>query len=521
MPPHLLVGLAAAVVLWMAVAALRPTTVPTPVVLVVGGVVLGFVPGLPDVVLNPRAVLLGLLPLLVFYAAFSSSHRAFLRHASQIGLLAVGLVIVTAGAVAAVAHRFDHLSWPMSFVLGTAVGPTDAVAVTSIARKLGFSNELSTVLNGEALFNDSTALVLYSAAVAAAYAGHFSIAGTLASTAYSIAVGVGVGLGVGIGGVVLLRRLSDAPVEIALSLLVAYAAYLPAQALDASGVLAAVTAGLFLGWRNSWAVSATTRLQATAFWDTLVFLLDAALFALVGLSIHSFTPVARGPIGRLVLTGLVVVVVVVVMRLSWMALLFWILRPLRRVTGVRHDRRDQVVIAWSGMRGAVTLAAVLAVPTATSNGVPLAGRDDVIYLAFGVIFATLIGQGLTLPWVARRFTAGQDPQVGEIERRARIDLVDAALDHLESVTATRPLPEESVAVLRSVYESRRRRLANASAVGGEDAGGVDEEVELLRELLAVERGRLLDLRSRRRITSAIAREIEKDLDREEARLRPL
>jgi Na+/H+ antiporter len=519
MPPHVLMVLAVATAVWVGVASLRRTAIPTPVVLVTAGVVIGFLPFVPDVTLNPQVVLLGFLPLLVFYAAFSSSHRAFLRHAPQIGMLAVGLVIATAGAVAVAAHRFGHLSWAMSFVLGTAVGPTDAVAVTSVARKLGLSGELSTVLSGEALFNDSTALVLYSAAVAAATSGQFSVEHTIGSISFGVAVGSAIGLGVGIVALLFLSHLDDSPVEIALSLLAAYAAYLPAQAVGASGVLAAVVAGLFLGWHNSRSLSAVTRLRATAFWDTLVFLLDAGLFILVGLSIHGFTPVARGPIGRLLITGVVVVLIVVLLRLAWVALVFWILRPLRRLTGLRHDHRDQVVIGWSGMRGAVTLAAVLAVPQVTSAGTPIGGRDDVIYLAFGVILSTLIGQGLTLPRVARYFNSDESPITDEAEQHARLELVNTALDHLEREAVARSLPEEVVTVLRTTYESRARRLELASKAVGDEGTVLHEELSLRRELVAVERRRLLALRRERRISTATLRSIERDLDREEAQLR--
>jgi CPA1 family monovalent cation:H+ antiporter len=518
MPPHFLIVLAAAVVLWAGAAASRRSSVPMPIVLVLSGVVLGFLPFVPDATLNPKIVLLGLLPLLVFNAAFSSSHRAFLTQAPQIGLLAVGLVIVTAGGVAFVAHQLAHLSWPMSFVLGTAVGPTDAVAVTSIARRLGLSGEQSTILNGEALFNDVTALVLYAAAVATATSGRFSATHTLGSIGYGVVVGVAIGLAVGVGAFLLRRRLDDPPIEIALLLLAAYCAYLPAQALGASGVLAAVVAGLYLGWHRSGSLSAQTRLQATAFWDTLVFLLDAALFILVGLSLHSFSPANRGPVPTLLLAGAAVAGAVVLLRLVWMALMFLLLRPFRRLGAGRQHPRDQVVIGWAGMRGAVTLAAVLAVPTTTTIGAPLRGRDDVIYLAFGVIFATLIGQGLTLQSVARHFNAGDNSASEENDRQARLELHRAALEHLEGEATARG-NDEVTAVMRAAYASRIRRLEGAGGSDGGDAPALTNERDLRRELIDVERRQLLTLRAERRISMVTLFEIERDLDLEEARLR--
>ena len=232
-------------------------------------------------------------------------------------MLAVLLVVATAFAVAAVAHWLGHLSWPIAFVLGTAVGPTDAAAATSIARRVGLPRRLVTILEGEALFNDATALVLYVAAVAAATTGHFSAAPHRRDDRV---------LGRGRRGhrpgrrdssaAWLRNRIDDPPIEIAGSILLAYAAYLPAEEIHASGVLAAVTAGLYLGWHSSGgAFSARSRLQSKAFWETLVFLVNAALFVLVGLSFHTFTAEARGPIGRLVLTGMAVVLTVIVMRL--------------------------------------------------------------------------------------------------------------------------------------------------------------------------------------------------------------
>ena len=232
--------------------------------------------------------------------------------------------------MAAVAHWVGHLSWPISFVLGTAVGPTDAAAATAVARRVGLPRRLLTILEGEALFNDATALVLYAAAVTAATTGQFSVLHTAGSIVYSVVIGIGIGLAVGIVGRWLRNRIDDPPVEIAGSILLAYVAYLPAEAAHASGVLAAVSAGLYLGWHSSsGAFSARSRLVSNAFWETLVFLINAALFTLVGLEFHTFRVEARGPLGRLVLTGVVVVAAVIMVRLAWMWGSGWIARVWR------------------------------------------------------------------------------------------------------------------------------------------------------------------------------------------------
>src|ERR1022692_3441758 len=260
---QLLIVLGVAAATLFAVAVLRRAGIPAPVVLVVAGLIIGFLPFVPDVSLQPEVVLLGLLPLLVYDAAVTSSPTAFSRNARPIGMLAVLLVLATACGVAAVVHWLGHLSWPIAFVLGTAVGPTDASAATSIASRLSLPRRLITILEGEALFNDATALVLYAAAVAAATTGHFSATRTAAAIVYSTVAGGAIGIAVGLAGRRLRNRIDDPPIEIAGSILLAYAAYLPAEAIHASGVLAAVTAGLYLGWhRSEGAFSARSRLQS-------------------------------------------------------------------------------------------------------------------------------------------------------------------------------------------------------------------------------------------------------------------
>lgn len=520
---HLLIVIAVAVVTLLAVAVLRRVGVPTAVVLVVAGLVIGFLPFVPDVSLEPDAVLLGLLPLLVFDAAVTSSPTAFARNARSIGLLAVGLVVATAFAVAAVAHWVGHLSWPMSFVLGTAVGPTDAAAATSIARRLGLPQRLLAILEGEALFNDATALVLYTEAVTAARTGNFSILHTAGSIVYSSVVGTAIGLAVGIVGRRLRNRIDDPPIEIAGSMLLAYAAYVPAEAVHASGVLAAVTAGLYLGWHSSGgAFSARSRLQSAAFWQTLVFLINAALFVLVGLSFHTFTAHARGPIGRLLLTGAAVVAAVVTVRLAWMESSGWLIRLRRQGGAPRGGWRERTILGWSGMRGAITLAALLAVPLATSAGHPLAGRDDIIYLGFAVIIVTLVGEGMTLPVLVKRLGLTEHPSVADAERRARLALTAAVLDHLQAAADSQGVSAELIDGLRVQYLARRARLETGEDDELEDhvAARVDAERALRHDLVAVQRRRLAELRTQGRIGVTTMRTIERDLDLEDARLPP-
>jgi monovalent cation/hydrogen antiporter len=521
---QLLTILCVAVATLLAVAVLRRVGIPAPVVLVVAGLVIGFLPFVPDVSLQPEVVLLGLLPLLVYDAAVTASPTAFFRQARSIGVLAVLLVAATAVAVAAIAHWVGHLSWPMAFVLGTAVGPTDASAATSIASRVGLPRHLVSILEGEALFNDATALVLYGAAVADATTGHISLLHTAGTIVYSAVAGAAIGLAVGFAGRWLRNRIDDPPVEIAGSILLAYAAYLPAEAIHASGVLAAVTAGLYLGWHSSGgAFSARSRLQSGAFWATLVFLVNAALFVLVGLSFHTFTTQARGPVGRLALTGAAVVVVLIVLRLSWMEASGWFARLGRRRRAAlgAHGWRERLVLGWAGMRGAITLAALLAVPVRTSDGHLLAGRDEIIYLGFTVIIVTLVGQGMTLPILVRRLRVSEHPSVPEAERQARLDLTRAVLDHIGRACDAGQLPQEVADGLRAQYLARLRWLETTS--GDEDledevAATAQAAQDMRRDLISFQRQTLADLRRQGRIGVTVLRIIEHDLDLEEARL---
>jgi monovalent cation/hydrogen antiporter len=490
----------------------------------VAGLVIGFLPFVPDVSLEPDVVLLGLLPLLVYDAAVTSSPTAFFRNARSIGVLAVPLVVATACGVAAAGHWLGHLSWPMAFVLGTAVGPTDASAATSIARRLGLPGRLVTILEGESLFNDATALVLYAAAVTAATSGHFSALGTAGSILYSAVAGAAIGLAVGLAGRWLRNRIDDPPIEIAGSILLAYAAYLPAEAIHASGVLAAVSAGLYLGWHGGGgAFSARSRLQSGAFWQTLVFLLNAALFVLVGLSFHTFSAQARGPVGRLAATGVAVVLTVIVVRMAWMWAFGWLIRPRRRDRAVTSQPgwRERLILGWSGMRGAITLAALLAVPVMTSDGRPLAGRDDIIYLGFAVIIVTLVGQGMTLPAVVRRLRLSEHPSVADAERRGRLELTRAVLDHLGAACVAGELPAELTDGLRAQYLARLHRLETMTGQAGledEVAATAEADLALRRDLIAIQRRTLSALRRQGRIGTTTLRTIEHDLDLEEARL---
>jgi CPA1 family monovalent cation:H+ antiporter len=344
----------------------RLVQVPYPILLVLGGLALGSIPGVPEVELDPDLVLLIFLPPLLYSAAFFSNLRELRANAHSIGMLAIGLVIATTVIVAVVAHAVIGLDWTVAFVLGAVVSPTDAVAPAEILRRLGAPRRVVTLVQGENLTNDWTALVTYKFAVAAVTAGTFSLFDAGLEFVLTGIGGVALGVVVGVAIAPVRRRLDDPPTEITISLLTAYAAYLPAEELGASGVLAAVTVGVVLGWQASELTTHTTRIQLTAIWEALQFLLNAVLFALVGLQLPVVLDAIEGrSTAELIGYGLLVSALVIAIRLLWVYTLHYLPGWLRGRAGRRDPLLDfgsVSVVAWSGMRGAVALAAALAIP---------------------------------------------------------------------------------------------------------------------------------------------------------------
>jgi monovalent cation/hydrogen antiporter len=499
--------------------------VPYPIVLVLGGLVLGFVPGMPEVELPPELVLVLFLPPLLYQAAFFSSPRDLRADLRVITLLAVGLVLATMSAVAAVAHALvPGLPWAAAFTLGAIVSPTDPLAATAIARRLGVPRRLVTILEGESLVNDATALVAYRLAVAAVVAGSFTLweAGLRFVTG---AVG-GVAIGLAVGWLLAeARRLTDDPVvEIVLSVVTGYAAYLPADRLGASGVLAAVTAGLYVGWRAPELASPATRLLGFSFWQVLVYLLNAVLFVLVGLQLHPILSELSGSsAATLVGQAALVSAVVIAVRVGWGFSVPYLIRALDRRPTQRARRtgpRERLVAGWSGMRGAVSLAAALALPLQTSTGQGFPQRNLIIFMTFGVILATLVLQGLTLPWLIRRLGLHRDDSEAQEELRGRLRATDAALARLEELAAEEWTRDDTVERMRGLYQFRRRRLKARAGYLADD-GYQDRSLayqRLVRELLEAQRREIVRLRNQGQISNEVMHRIERDLDLEDARL---
>jgi len=497
----------------------RLVRVPYPILLVLGGLMLGFLPGMPAVELPPELVLVAFLPPLLYWAGFFSSPRDLRADARAISLAAVGLVLATTVAVAVAAHAaVDGLGWPAAFALGAIVSPTDPLAAAAIGRRLGVPRRLITVLEGESLVNDASALVAYRLAVAATVSGTFVAWQAGLRFVVGAAGGVAVGLLVGWLIAELRRRLDDPVVEIVLSVVSGYAAYLPAELLHVSGVLAAVTTGLYVGWRAPQLASASTRLLGFSFWEVLVYLANAVLFILVGLQLH---PILGGLGGTAVavLVGQAVLVsaVVIVVRLAWVFSVPYLIRLLDRRSSQRARRvgaRERLVLGWSGMRGAVSLAAALALPL----DFPM--RNLILFLTFAVILATLVVQGLTLPTLIRRLRIPDDGAEQREELRARLAATHAALDRLDELALADWTRDDTVERLHGMFEFRRRRLKERAGIW-EDDGAEDRSLayqRLLRELLVAQRQAIVGLRNQGQISNDVMHRIERELDLEDTRL---
>jgi monovalent cation/hydrogen antiporter len=501
----------------------RVLRVPYPITLVLGGVGIGYVPGVPELELDPDLVLLIFLPPLLYGAAFFTSLRDLRRNARPIALLSIGVVVVTMVAVAVVAHEAIGLGWAESFVLGAIVSPTDAVAPAEILRRLGAPHRLLTVIEGENLTNDWTALVLYRIAVAAVVSGSFSLWEAGLKFVWSGLGGLLVGLAAGIVIREVRRRVDDPPTEFTISLLSGYAAYLPAEELGVSGVIAAVTVGIYMGWHTPELTTPVTRLQGVAIWEVLTFLLNALLFLLVGLQLPSVIDDISGhSAGELVWWGLLVSGVVIGVRLIWQFTIVYVVRALDR-REIQRTRRVgwqlRLIAGWSGMRGSVSLAAALALPLQIDGGGAFPERDLIIFLTYCVLLATLVGQGLTLAPLIRILRVEDDGAEEAEEVAARVRVAEAAITRAEELDGEDWVRSDTIERVRALYDYRRRRFG---AIGDGDGAEYEERsgayIRLMFELFDAQREALVALRNAGEISDEVRRRVERDLDLEESRL---
>jgi len=510
-----LLGLLAAV---GALLVLAPVTrIPYPIFLVLGGLAVGLVPGLPHFKLPPEVVLIAFLPPLLYLSAFFTSLRDLRANFGPISLLAIGLVAATTAGVAVIAHWAVDIDWRAAFVLGAVVSPTDPISATSIARRLGVPRGIVTIVEGESLVNDATALVLYRAAVVAAVSGTFSLAETGGRLLGNAAAGIAIGLAVGYVVRQVRKRLDHSPTEITIAFLTGYLAYLPAEALGVSAVLAAVTAGIYLGWYTPELTNADTRLQGFGFWTILSFILNASLFTLVGLQLPDVLDgLERWSTGELIAAAAAVCAAVIVIRIVWV-LPFTYMKAL--LGSGKANWKYGTVIAWAGMRGAVSLAAALAIPLETDTGAPFPARELIIFLAFIVILVTLVFQGLSLPLLIRSLRIDTDPAEEREEAKARIHAAKAALGRLEELVDEEWVREDTAERMRGTYSFRIRRF-------GERLKGGDGSIEtqsqdfqrLRRELLRAEEDAVVDLRRTGVISDEVMHRVLRDIALEDVRL---
>jgi monovalent cation/hydrogen antiporter len=500
----------------------RVLRVPYPITLVLGGAGIGFVPGVPALELDPDLVLLIFLPPLLYGAAFFTSLRDLRQNARPIALLSIGLVALTMAAVAVVAHHAIGLGWPESFVLGAIVSPTDAVAPAEILRRIGAPHRLLTVIEGENLTNDWTALILYRFAVTAVVTGSFSLWEAGLKFVWSGVGGLLIGLVAGYIIREVRRRIDDPPTEITISLLSGYAAYLPAEEIGVSGVIAAVTVGIYMGWHTPELTTPVMRLQGMAIWEVLTFLLNALLFLLVGLQLPTVLDSISGhSAGELIGWGTLISAVVIVVRLIWQFTVVFLIRALDR-REIQRTRRStwqqRVVIGWAGMRGSVSLAAALALPVHTHAGASFPDRDLIIFLAYAVLLATLVGQGLTLAPLIRLLGVEDDGASEREEVSARIRIAEAAITRTEELDGEDWVRSDTLERVRGLYDYRRRRFGAREDGDSEYEERSGAYIRLMYELFDAQREELISLRNRGEISDEVRRRVERELDLEESRL---
>jgi Na+/H+ antiporter len=503
----------------------RQLNLPYPIVLVIGGAAFGFIPGMPEIHLDPDVVLVVFLPPLLYGAAFFANLGDIRANLRSNVLAAVGLVLVTMVAVAVVAHALiPGMPWGAAFALGAIVSPTDPLAGAAIMRRLGVPRRLVSLVEAEGLFNDATALVGYRVAVVAVVDGSFSLDHAVLRFLVSVIGGVAIGLAVGWIIAFIRERTEDVEVSITISLLSGYMAFIPADQLGVSGVLASVTTGIYMGVRGPSIISARTRLQGVYVWEILDFLLNAALFVLVGLQLRTVIDGITGrDAGDVLGWALLISLVVIGARLVWLNTMPYVIRALDRRPQQRLRRvgwRPRQVIAWSGMRGAVSLAAALALPLETHAGDPFPQRNLIIFLTFAVIFATLVLQGLTLPALIRRLHVTSDGAEEDEEVRARLEATRAALEQLDALAAEEWTRDDTIERMRALYEYRQRRF-KARAGKIEDDGYEERSLhyqQMVQSVLAAQRARLVTLRNEGTISNEVMNRVVREFDLEESRL---
>jgi Na+/H+ antiporter len=502
----------------LGMSAARRLPIPYPVLLVFVGLLLSFVPGLPALQLDPDLVFFVFLPPVLWAAAYFTSWRDFRANARPISLLAIGLVLATAGAVAVTVRALiPSLSWPAAIAFGAIVSPPDAVSATAVVKALGVPRRVVTILEGESLVNDATALILYRAAVTAMVMGRFNAAETLLGFFAAAAVGVAIGIAVGWLTALTQRVMDDPPTLILLTLMAPYLAWMLGDRAHASAVLACVAGGITLRHAPSTDSTPIVRLQARPVWDVVCFAINGVLFLLIGLQLRSLAAdVPADGLMRLIVRGGLISAVMIAVRLIWVPLFAWI--PRRLSAGLRQrdpmpDWRGLFLIGWAGLRGIVSLAGAMALPLALADGSPLPLRAEIILLTFVVIFCTLVLQGLTLAPLIGLLQMPPDDEAQREEMEARSQAARSALLRIDQLTAAPWADSHTLAALREQYQERLRRASDEAESLLAERGAKRARFEIL----LAERLALVRLRDEQTISDEVLLTLETEIDLEAAR----
>jgi CPA1 family monovalent cation:H+ antiporter len=509
------VSLCAVALCWAA----RRFNVPYPIALVVGGGVLGFIPLVPQLPFDPKLILVLVLPPILYQAAMLTSWRDFAMSIRTIGLLAVGLVVVTTLAVGATLKLLiPDIPWAAAFVFGAIVSPPDAVAATAILSRLNIPRRVVTVLEGESLVNDASALVLYKFAVAAVLTGAFSLLDASVQFAGVAIGGIVLGALTGLLFVAIHRHLGDVFIEVLTSLLVPYAAYVLAESVHASGVLAVVAAGLVRGRHAPVVVSAEMRILSRSMWNVMVFLLNVLVFALIGLQLSGSVSRLEGyAAAKLLDDAALLSAVAILVRFAWV---YGALYLPRKLASLRKDGQgpadaEHFIMSWCGMRGIVSLAAALALPAALDDGTPFPYRDVIVFFTFVVIAVTLVLQGLTLPALIRKLRVGTDWSLRDERENARNAMSKAAIAAIDALARQESIAPDLAGRVSTEF-AEKNVAGDAEASVSEDHAGLARR--LRRAAIIAERQELIRIWRDSQISDDVLHEYEEELDYKESHL---
>jgi len=500
---------------------------PFPIILVLSGVVISLIPGLPIVTLDPGVVFIIFLPPLLYGAAWNISWHSFKAAIRPIGLASIGLVFFTTALVALTAHMLiPRLSWPLSFLIGAIVSPSDAVAATSVTKGLGLGPRIIAILEGESLVNDASGLIAYKYALMAITAGNFVLWQAGLDFLFVAIAGIVIGLAIAYIIYTVHKKFICEPIlVVTLTFLTPFASYLLAEHFYVSGVLAVVTTGLYLSFRSGEIFSNQSRIMAYAVWEVIIFILNSLIFVLIGLQLRSVMEgINDYPISELMIYGLAISFVVIAVRFIWIvpaALLpRWLSKRIRETEP--FDPRNMVVFGWAGMRGVVSMAAALALPLTLRDGTAFPHRNLIIYLTFCVILSTLVLLGFTLKWVVRKLKFQPYSIVAE-EYEVRTKVVSSVISHIEENLSL--VSDELLHNIKSKYEVKYNRLqktdlpANYFGKGQKLPGNIFNEFSKMQiDLIGIERKELEKLHRHGKASEEILRKIERELDLEETRL---